>query len=136
MARRIIYYKVSVDLELPVLITGPLQSCLFCPVACLILNRSASNPMEKGACNSIHYQHYGQNSNIASKYIMQIRKSAHVVKFYILITCKEWKGSDLRGHMEVNWPLPSNEELLLSSDTPSSKCIGYGTSAIPVCPLL
>ena len=32
--------------------------------------------------------------------------------------------------MEVNQPLPSNEELLISSDTPSSKCIQYGMSAI------
>ena len=32
--------------------------------------------------------------------------------------------------MEVNQPLPSNEDLLVSSDTPSSKCIQYGMSAI------
>jgi len=44
--------------------------------------------------------------------------------------CKEWKESDLRGYVEVNWPLPSNEELLVSSDTPSSKRIRYGMSAI------
>ena len=32
--------------------------------------------------------------------------------------------------MEVNQPLPSNEELLLSSDAPSSMHIRYGISAI------
>ena len=32
--------------------------------------------------------------------------------------------------MEVNQPLPSNEELLVSSDTLSSKCIQYGMNAI------
>ena len=32
--------------------------------------------------------------------------------------------------MEVNRPLSSNEELLLSSDTLSLKCIRYGMSAI------
>ena len=59
--------------------------------------------------------------------IIQIRKTKHFAKCYIIITCK---GSDLRGYMKVNRPLPSNEELLLSSDTPSSKCIGYGTNVI------
>ena len=34
--------------------------------------------------------------------------------------------------MEVNQPLPSNEELLLSSDTPSSKRIWYGVGDITV----
>jgi len=66
--------------------------------------------------------------------IIQIRKTNHVAKCYIIFTCKEWKGSDLCGYVEVNLevnrPLPSNEELLLSSDTPSSKCIWYGASAI------
>ena len=32
----------------------------------LVVIRSASNPMDKGACNSVCYQCYGQNSNMAS----------------------------------------------------------------------
>ena len=35
------------------------------------------NPMDKGACNSVHYQYYGQNSNIVTMYIIG----------YILRTC-------------------------------------------------
>jgi len=38
--------------------------------------------------------------------------------------------SGLHGYVEVNQPLPSNEELLVSSDTPSSKRIQYEMSAI------
>jgi len=38
----------------------------------LILIRSASNPMDKGACNSVYYQYYGQNSNMASSATMYI----------------------------------------------------------------
>ena len=41
--------------------------------SCLIpIIRSSSNPMDKGACNSIHYQYYGQNSNMASSVTMYI----------------------------------------------------------------
>jgi len=28
--------------------------------------RISSNPMDKGVCNSVHYQYYGQNSNMVS----------------------------------------------------------------------
>ena len=37
---------------------------------------------------------------------------------------------DFHGYVEENRPLPSNEEFLVNSDTPSSKHIWYGTSAI------
>ena len=36
------------------------------------LIRSTSNPMDKGACNSVHYQYYGRNSNMASSVTMFI----------------------------------------------------------------
>jgi len=49
----------------------------------MVLNktRSASNPMEKGACNSIYYQFYGWNSNMVSSVTMDIIAS--------LITCNK-----------------------------------------------
>ena len=35
-------------------------------------NRSSSNCTDKGACNSVHYQYYGRNSNMASSVTMYI----------------------------------------------------------------
>jgi len=49
--------------------------------------------------------------------IIQIRKISTLLS--IIITCKEWKESDLCGYV------PSNEEFLVSSDTPSSKRIRW-----------
>ena len=34
------------------------------------ITRSASSSMDKGACNSVHYQCYGQNSNMVSSVTM------------------------------------------------------------------
>ena len=34
--------------------------------------RSTSNPQDKGACNSVHYQYYEQNSNMMSSVTMYI----------------------------------------------------------------
>ena len=36
--------------------------------------RITSNPMDKGVCNSVHYQYYGQNSNMASSVTMNNTK--------------------------------------------------------------
>jgi len=35
-----------------------------------VLVRSISNPTDKGACNSVYHQYYGQNSNMASSVTM------------------------------------------------------------------
>jgi len=40
-------------------------SCVYQLVNNIVyISRSASNPMDKGACNSIYYQYYGQNSKM------------------------------------------------------------------------
>ena len=41
-------------------------------MAALMLIRSSSNPMDKRACNSAHYQYYMRNSNMASSVTMYI----------------------------------------------------------------
>ena len=38
----------------------------------LICIRSSSNPMDKGVCNSPHYQYYGRISNMVSSVTMYI----------------------------------------------------------------
>ena len=42
------------------------------PIMHIAIARSSSNPMDKGACNSIHYQYYRRNSNMASSVTMYI----------------------------------------------------------------
>jgi len=60
---------------------------------------STSNPMEKGACNSVHYKYYGQNSNMASSVTNWLHHSfaperyIHWMNFFSIILCESSAAS-------------------------------------------
>jgi len=61
------------------------------------MTRSASNPMDKGACNSVYYQYYGKNSNMASSVTM-VTSSYRITRMYrmnhhFILLCDESEAS-------------------------------------------